>query len=869
MKKNLKKIKHTISSHKHKVVEPYKEFKSGVKSGYQDTMHFIKIHSINITLIGTLLGIICFGLFLIWVSNFRIPDFSSFEDRKISQSTKIYDRTGEVLLFDVNQDIRRTVIPIENMGENIQEAIIAIEDDAFYEHNGIRVKAIARAIVSNLTPGGLTQGGSTITQQIVKNTLLTSEKRISRKIKEIVISLRIEQEMTKDQILEIYLNEAPFGGNIYGVQEASSSFYGKNPEDMSIAEAAFLAALPQAPSRYSPYGKNTDLLVARQQRVLKNMRDLDFITEEEYQDALKEEVSFLPLNRLGIKAPHFVFYVIDQLESRYGENVVESGGLKVITTIDYELQQEGETIVLKHALDNEKQYNASNASLVAMDPNTGEILTMIGSRNYFDENIDGKFNVALAKRQPGSSFKPFIYATAFKEGYLPETVVFDTPTEFQTTCDPEGRAISGSQSNCYKPQNYDGAFVGPVSLRNALGSSRNVPAVKLLYLVGIPDALKTAKDFGLKTLTNPNQYGLTLVLGGGEVTLLDMVTAYGVFATEGIYNEPVSILEVQDKQGNILEKFDQPTNTRVYPEEPIRKLNDVLSDNNARLGLFGSVNNFMYFGERDVAGKTGTTNNNKDAWMMGYSPNIVVGVWSGNNDNTSMTRGSTISGLLWREYMNTALQKTPNESFTPPSYSTEGLKPILKGNWMGGEVVRIDSISKKLATEWTPEETIEELVITDVNSILHWINKDNPISGEPTRSGNQYINWQYSVKKWWEQNKQNYPTIDQSDVPTQFDDIHTESTQPDFEVEGLNQNDPYQNNEEISFSIDTDTHYTVEQVDIYINNSYITTLSGENLEYSFNPSFIGSIQPVNTLKVILKDSVFNIKEKEFQFSITQ
>jgi 1A family penicillin-binding protein len=869
MKKNLKKIKHTISSHKHKVVEPYKEFKSGVKSGYQDTMHFIKIHSINITLIGTLLGIICFGLFLIWVSNFRIPDFSSFEDRKISQSTKIYDRTGEVLLFDVNQDIRRTVIPIENMGENIQEAIIAIEDDAFYEHNGIRVKAIARAIVSNLTPGGLTQGGSTITQQIVKNTLLTSEKRISRKIKEIVISLRIEQEMTKDQILEIYLNEAPFGGNIYGVQEASSSFYGKNPEDMSIAEAAFLAALPQAPSRYSPYGKNTDLLVSRQQRVLKNMKDLDFITEEEYQDALKEEVSFLPLNRLGIKAPHFVFYVIDQLETRYGENVVESGGLKVITTINYELQQEGEAIVLKHALDNEKQYNASNASLVAMDPNTGEILTMIGSRNYFDENIDGKFNVALAKRQPGSSFKPFIYATAFKEGYLPETVVFDTPTEFQTTCDPEGRAISGSQSNCYKPQNYDGSFVGPVSLRNALGSSRNVPAVKLLYLVGIPDALKTAKDFGLKTLTNPNQYGLTLVLGGGEVTLLDMVTAYGVFATEGIYNEPVSILEVQDKQGNILEKFDQPTNTRVYPEEPIRKLNDVLSDNNARLGLFGSVNNFMYFGERDVAGKTGTTNNNKDAWMMGYSPNIVVGVWSGNNDNTSMTRGSTISGLLWREYMNTALQKTSNENFTPPSYSTEGLKPILKGNWMGGEVVRIDSISKKLATEWTPEETIEELVITDVNSILHWINKDNPISGEPTRSGNQYINWQYSVKKWWEQNKQNYPTIDQNDVPTQFDDIHTESTQPDFEVEGLNQNDPYENNEEISFSIDTDTYYAVEQVDIYINNSYITTLSGENLEYSFNPSFIGSIQSVNTLKIVLKDSVFNTKEKEFQFSITQ
>lgn len=867
MKKNLKKIKHTITSNKHKVVEPYKEFKSGVQSGYKDTMHFIKIHSINITLIAVLFGIVGLGFFLIWISNFRIPDFSSFEDRKISQSTKIYDRTGEVLLFDVNQDIKRTVIPIENMGENIQEAIVAIEDDAFYEHNGIRLKAIARAVVSNLTPGGLTQGGSTITQQIVKNTLLTSDKRISRKIKEIVISLRIEQEMTKEQILEIYLNEAPFGGNIYGIQEASSSFYGKNPADLTIAEAAFLAALPQAPSRYSPYGKNTNLLVARQQRVLKNMRDLSFISEEEYQKALKEEVTFLPLNRLGIKAPHFVFYVIDYLETRYGQNVVQSGGLKVITTLDYELQQEGEAIVLKHALKNEEQYNASNASLVAMNPKTGEILTMIGSRNYFDETIDGKFNVALAKRQPGSSFKPFIYVTAFKEGYLPETVVFDTPTEFQSTCNPEGQAVSGSQSNCYKPQNYDGLYVGPINLRNALGSSRNIPAVKLLYLTGIPDALKTAKDFGLKTLTNPNQYGLTLVLGGGEVTLLDMVTAYGVFATEGIYNEPVSILEVQDKKGNTLEKFEQPTNTRVYPEEPIRKLNDVLSDNNARLGLFGSVNNFMYFGGRDVAGKTGTTNNNKDAWMMGYSPNVVVGVWSGNNDNTPMTKGSTISGLLWREYMDVALAKVPNKSFTPPSYSTNGLKPILKGNWLGGEVIVIDSISGKLATEWTPEETKEELVITDVNSILHWVNKDNPINGEPVRSGNQYINWQYSVKKWWEDNKHNYPIIDQNDVPDSYDNIHTESTQPDFTVDGIDEDIIYDKDEEISIEIDEDTHYDVQQIEIYINNSYITTLNESSYNFSFTPSLIGSIQQTNTLKIVLTDSVFNKKQKDFVFSV--
>lgn len=867
MKKNFKKIKHTISSHKHKVSEPYREFKTGVKSGYNDVIHYIKIHSINIILISIFVGIIGIGVFFIWISNFRVPDFSSFEDRKVAQSTKIYDRTGEILLFDVNQDIRRTVVPLSEMGTYIPQAIVAIEDDKFYQHKGFRLKSFMRAVVSNLVSGEYSQGGSTITQQIVKNTLLTTDKRVSRKIKEIVISLRIEQEMSKDQILEIYLNEAPFGGNIYGVQEASISFYGKKPADLSIAEAAFLAALPQAPSRYSPYGKNTNLLVTRQQRVLKNMYELGFITQQEYDNALREEVAFQPLTRLGIKAPHFVFYVRDYLETKYGERVVESGGLKVITTLDYDLQKEGEEIVLRNALQNQEQYNASNASLVAMNPKTGEILTMVGSRDYFDEEIDGKFNVALAKRQPGSSFKPFIYATAFNEGYVPETVVFDTPTEFQTTCDPEGRAITGSQSNCYKPQNYDGAFVGPISLRNALGSSRNVPAVKLLYLVGIPDALKTAKDFGLKTLTNPNQYGLTLVLGGGEVTLLNMVSAYSVFATEGIYNDPVSILEVQDNQGNILEKFENPTNQRVFPEEPIRKLNDVLSDNTARLGLFSSTNNFMYFGERDVAGKTGTTNNNRDAWMMGYTPTLVVGVWSGNNNNTPMGRGSTISGLLWRDFMNIALPKVPNQNFTPPSYSTEELKPILQGNWLGGEIITIDSISGKLATELTPNETKQELIITDVNSILHWVNKDNPIHGEPIRSGNQYINWQYSVKNWWEQHKQNYQTISIEDIPTEYDTIHTESTQPSFTVEGINPNHTYNKTDELSISMYENSYYPVHEINVYINNSYITTITEEPYNFSFIPEITGSIQQQNTLKVILIDSVFNKKEVEINFSV--
>jgi len=831
--------------------------------------HFLKINIYNVIAIFLLLCIVGVGFFFLWISSFRIPDFSAFEDRKVAQSTKIYDRTGEILLFDVNQDIKRTVISIEDMGLNIQNAIIAIEDDAFYQHKGVRFRAIARAFVNNLKPGSSTQGGSTITQQIVKNTLLTSEKRISRKIKELVISLRIEQEMSKDQILEVYLNEAPFGGNIYGVQEASFSFFGKPSQDITIAEAAYLAALPQAPTRYSPYGANKNLLDSRQRRVLLNMRNLGMISEEEYQEALEEEVEFLPLNRLGIKSPHFVFFVRDYLEQKYGSSVVEKGGLQVITTIDFDLQKHAEDVVLRNALENQNLYNASNAGLIAINPQTGEILSMVGSRDYFDTQIDGKFNIVTARRQPGSAFKPFIYATAFNKGYFPETVVFDVSTEFQSTCDPLGRALSGRrQSDCYMPQNYDGLFRGPINLRNALAQSRNIPAVKLLYLAGISDSIKTARDFGIRTLGDANQYGLTLVLGGGEVRLLDMTSAYGVFATEGIYNEPISVLEVRDSNGNILESFEGSQGRRVFNALPLQKLNSVLSDPEARIGLFSSINNFMYFGSRDVAGKTGTTNNNRDAWMVGYTPNLVVGVWSGNNDNTPMTRGSTISGLLWREFMTKALTVVPNQSFTKPVYSIpENTAPILSGNWFGGDSIIIDTISGKRATDLTPQETRQEVVVTDVNSILHWVNRNNPLTGNPVRSGNQYENWQYSVHQWWNQNQFNYNTISEDDIPYDFDDVHILETQPDFTIQNFNENNIFSENELISLNIEPNSYYPVQQIDIFINNSYIETLNNNNFNISFIPSNINSIQSQNILRVVLIDSIYNRIEKEYQFSV--
>ena len=473
------------------------------------------------------------GIIAIWASSLKIPDFHSFEDRKVVNSTKIYDRTGQILLYDIHQDVKRTDIPFEQMSANIKNATVAIEDSEFYNHGGIRILSIIRAGLSNLFGIGKTQGGSTITQQLVKNTLLTQDKTITRKIKEWVLAIKIDGSMPKEKILEYYLNENPYGGNIYGIEEASKTYFNKDAQDLTLAEAAYLAAIPQSPTLLSPYGKNKDKLDARKDLVLSRMLELKFISQVEYDAAKSEVVAFAPQATTGIKAPHFVFFIKDYLEQKYGSDLVEQGGLKVTTTLDYNLQEKGEQIVKDGALQNEKDWNGKNAALVAIDPKTGQILTMIGSRDYFDKTIDGNFNVATASRQPGSSFKPFIYATAFNKGFTPDTVLFDLPTEFQTTCDAYGKALPGhNQDDCYMPSDYDGKYRVPMKLRDALAQSINIPAVKLFYLAGLKDSLKTAQDMGISTLTDINRYGLTLVIGGGEVSLLDMTSAYGVFAND-------------------------------------------------------------------------------------------------------------------------------------------------------------------------------------------------------------------------------------------------------------------------------------------------------------------------------------------------
>lgn len=681
------------------------------------------------------------GIIMLWAATLQIPDLVSLSERQIEQSVKIYDRTGSVLLYDLHKEERRTVVPLAEISPSLQKAVIAIEDAHFYEHRGIRPTSILRAVLTNILSanplGG--QGGSTITQQVVKGSLLVNDKTIARKLKEWILAIKLEQSLTKDQILELYLNQVPFGGSLYGVEAATQAFFGKSAQDVTVSEAAYLAAVLPAPTRLSPYrlddtGKNPSLEI-RHTLVLEKMNEHGYLTEAEFEEAKAQEVAFVPPRDSSIAAPHFVFYVQQYLENKYGADILEESGWRITTTLDAELQVKAEEIVHRKALENEVNYNASNAALIALDPTNGNILSMVGSRNYFDTAIPGAYNVATAApgRQPGSAFKPFAYAQAFAKGFTPDTVLFDLRTQFSTTCDATNFS---NEYPCYSPVNYDGAFRGPITMRNALAQSINIPAVKTIYLAGLTDTLRLAKAMGISTLADPARYGLTLVLGGGEVTLLDISSAYGVFATDGLRVPPISVLKIEDNSGNIIEDNTTTQGSQVLERGVAQQINDILSDQVARGPLTGGSDIFNFPG-RDVALKTGTTNDYRDAWTIGYTPNLVVGTWAGNNDNTSMERrvSGFIVGPIWSEFMRYALTKTSNTAFTRPETSNVGLKPVLRGIWQGND---------------THTEGGLEFANQEVHNILHWVDTDNPTGPPPSNpsSYSQYQLWEVPVRGW-------------------------------------------------------------------------------------------------------------------------
>ncbi len=673
-----------------------------------------------------------------------LPSSNKIIRRQVVESTKIFDRTGQHLLYEIHGEEKRTRVPLSQVSEYAKAATIAIEDQGFYSHYGIDFRAIARAALSDIFGRKVRQGGSTITQQLIKNSILTPERTFTRKVKEVILALELEQKFTKDEILEMYLNEIPYGSNAYGIEAAAQTFFGKSAKNLDLAEAALLASLPQAPTFYSPYGSNSERLKSRQEYIIDQMKSLNYIKEEEAENAKKADIfSQIKPFQEKIEAPHFVMYVKEQLVNKYGEQKIQEGGLRVYTTLDWEKQKMAEEAVAKFSQQNAIKYRANNAALVAINPKNGQILAMVGSKDYFDKSIDGNVNVANRPRQPGSSFKPYVYATAFKKGFTPDTILFDVKTNF------------GTKEKPYEPMNYDNKFRGPVRMKEALAMSLNIPAVKTLYLAGVDNSINTAQSMGITTLKDRQKYGLSLVLGGGEVKLVDHVAAFGVFATGGIKHEKTAILKIEDSKGTVLEKYEDSAGERVLDTNICAQINSILSDNNLRSKVFGT-NSPLRFDNRPVAVKTGTTNEWRDGWTIGYTPNLVAGVWAGNNNNSLMAQGADgvyVAAPIWRDFMDKTLANMAVENFTEPKNPKTG-KAVLDGNLSSFktelEVCKIGKGKYCLANEYCPDSKKKKKEFKSYHSILYWVDKDNPQGPAPKNPERdpQFLNWEKGVNKW-------------------------------------------------------------------------------------------------------------------------
>ncbi len=788
-------------------------------------------------------GIFLIGLIAYYSSG--LPEPGKIMDRSVPLSTKIYDSKGETILYEVHGSEQRTLIDINTLPKYVINATIAVEDKDFYNHSGISIRGIIRGVFKQLLMGERVQGGSTLTQQFVKNAILTDERRVSRKIKEWVLSYRIEKKYSKQEILGFYFNEIPYGSSAYGVESAAHYYFDKAAKDLTLAQATILAALPQAPSYYSPYGSHKDALIGRQRLVLKLMVEQGYITQEEADQAKQEELTFKKRAE-NIKAPHFVMYVKELLEQEYGVLNVEQGGWKIITSLDWDLQQQAEKAILEQVEKNKEKYDAGNAALVAIDVNTGQVKAMVGSKDYFDDDIDGQVNVAVAPRQPGSSLKPFVYLTAFTRGFRPDTILFDLKTKFGIKSD----------GTPYEPQNYDGAEHGPVTMRQALAGSLNIPAVKTLYLAGPNNVLKTVSDFGYTTFKADNPCGLSLVLGCAEVKLLEHANAYAALAREGVYQDSISILKVEDAKGKVIKENNDVKGRRVMDKKYVHMLTDVMSDNSARAYIFGE-NNYLTLGDRPVAAKTGTTNDYHDAWTMGFTPDLAVGVWVGNSNNKAMKKGadgSVVAAPIWNKFMREATAKMPVSDFKKEALESCD-KPMVCGTLGKETIVKVNKQNGKLASEYTPYTLIEERKYNEVHNILHYVNTNDPMGAplDNPSSDPQYASWEAPVKVWAE--KEGYIN---SQPPTEVDDGFTAANQPSISWlspsagQALNQ-------VPINLSVQASGPNGIARVEYFIDQQKIGESFASPYSLSWTPnSFIANGQ--HNLRAIAFDSSENFKE---------
>ncbi len=809
-----------------------------------------------------------------------LPNIGDLETLSAPQSTQIFDRDGG-LLYTIHGEENREQVPLGKISPNLVNATLAIEDDSFWDHKGFDIKALGKVAMYEIFGKGSPRGGSTITQQYIKNTFLSSERTYTRKAKELILSLRLERAFEKEKILELYLNRIPYGNNAYGIQKAAEIYFGKSAEDLTLGESALLASLPQAPSRHNPYGNNRfshtlkefsleeverrkietefDLrteeyvrgligqhveiaegrkvyIAGRSDLVLRRMYETGIITMEERQSALNE-IQNIEFNeyREPIKHPHFVLHIKQLLEDKYGKDMVEGGGLKVYTTIDGDLQSYAEQVARERGEAN-LAYGANNIAILTINAKTGEILVMVGSKNYFDEEIQGKVNVVTRPRQPGSSFKPIVYAQAFYNGYAPGSIIYDVPTKIGPN----------------EPRNFDGSWRGQMTIREALGFSRNIPAVKAYFLAGEQDpVIDLSEKMGITSLSKSHHYGYPLALGAGEVSLKEMVTAFAVFANNGRRPELTGILRIENANGDVLEEWEPQDPEEVMDPQVAFLINDILSDREVGLGPSLFVDNkinAVKTGTSTKETKQGATTRvqSGDGWAIGYTPSIVTGVWGGNTDGRGMkpnATGYTIAAPAFKAVMTKALADSPAEPFpepegiqrieiskasgllpgpsTPSSYIITELFPSFSVPVVEENIfytVTLDKISGLLATEFTPPEARVEVTYQNYEPIADLFNWRQEI-----------INY-YSAPRELEEDEEGQPQISTFRAglpPTEYDNVHTAETAKLRPSIGILSPSPQGSLSRGSnpISLDINAPHGVKRVEIFLNNDKKYTTS--------------------------------------------
>lgn len=803
-------------------------------------------------------GLIGMTILVAWVSR-DLPDPNKLRERQVAQSTKIFDRTGQHLLYEVYQKEKRTVVELDQISPWMAKATVAVEDKAFYEHKGVRIRSILRAGVSNVLNRALgvvgikrqtgSGGASTLTQQAIKNTIVGDERTLTRKIKEAILAIQMERKYSKDDIMKLYLNEILYGLTNYGVEAAAQSYFHKSAKNLTLPEAATLASIPKRPNRYL---SDLEALKQRRNLVLFLMWEQGYITEAEKKEAQASELKIARDG--GLKdAPHFVLYVRKQLADQFGEQMLGTGGLKVITTIDFDKQKEAEKIVKENGKKFAKEANANNAGLVAADPKTGQILAHVGSRDYFDDAINGQFDVAtLGRMQPGSSFKPFVYTLAFQKGFTPDTVLYDVSTQFD---------VRGGKG--YRPRNGYNKEYGLVTMRKALQGSLNISAVKTLYLAGVDEMVEFSKKFGYTTFTG--KAGLSMVLGSEEVNLLEHTFGYATLANNGRHLMPVSILKVENPAGEILYEWMPMEGEEAIKPELAALMASVLSDNAARTYIFGASSNLI-LPDRPVAAKTGTTQQSEDVWTLGYTPSLVTGVWVGNTPTRQpMAQGSNkLAGTIWNQFMRFATKGTPVEQFPAPPASV-ATKPVLRGSDIGIKLM-INQLTGNIATSSTPPELIGERVYLPPHVILHYVRKDDP-QGEPPENpadDPQYEHWEQGLQEWIARQQAKGVSFTLEEPPTVYDAPQSAELLPTLEIL-MPGPGAVLTSRQLDFSVKAAAPRGVFSVSYFIDGSQI----GAANQFPFNYSYYAQKLAIgeHALRVMARDDLGNTVVQEVIFTL--